>query len=84
VGRILASNTRACRGSAFNAGKGCFYKWVSVCRLELSVSFRIQVSSKFFFFFFNFPYFCCIKISLLLAFIYLFLNNIVQKKTNTL
>jgi hypothetical protein len=51
VGRILASNTRACRGSAFNAGKGCFYKWVSVCRLELSVSFRIQVSSKFFFFF---------------------------------
>jgi hypothetical protein len=51
VGRKLASHTRACRGSAFNAGKGCFYKWVSVCRLELSVSFRIQVSSKFFFFF---------------------------------
>jgi len=51
VGRKLASNTRACRGSAFNAGKGCFYKWVSVCRLELSVSFRIQVSSKFSFFF---------------------------------
>ena len=51
MGRKLASNTRACRGSAFNAGKGCFYKWVSVCRLELSVSFRIQVSSKFFFFF---------------------------------
>jgi hypothetical protein len=50
VGRKLASHTRACRGSAFNAGKGCFYKWVSVCRLELSVSFRIQVSSKFFFF----------------------------------
>jgi hypothetical protein len=52
VGRKLASNTRACRGSAFNAGKGCFYKGVSVCRLEMSVSFRIQVSSKFFFFFF--------------------------------
>lgn len=51
MGRKLASHTRACRGSAFNAGKGCFYKWVSVCRLELSVSFRIQVSSKFFFFF---------------------------------
>ena len=51
MGRKLASNTIACRGSAFNAGKGCFYKWVSVCRLELSVSFRIQVSSKFSFFF---------------------------------